>query len=290
MLSRKILLRLLRNTSFIFILSVFCGLAFPSSATVAEPFMTPALMVMMAFSLTEVHIGLKDGWSGSFSGLILNYGILSGLIIALSSTITDEAVKSGFIVMAAVPPAISILPMTRLLKGDVRLSLYSEVLSYLAALLLMPGIIYLFAGKSGVDPLDLAEIALLLILFPALVSRFIRFLPINPVFPINLGFFLVTYTVIGVNQPIIWNDIGTVAPIALARTFGIGIAIYIAAVLARKSASRRISYTLLGSSKNLGLAAVVAMMLFGPEAGVPCAVSALAETAFFIFLAAAKPR
>jgi len=252
--------------------------------------MTPALMVMMAFSLTEIDLRLKDGWSGSFSGMILNYGLLSGIIIALSSTLADESLRNGFIVMAAVPPAISILPMTRLLKGDVRLSLYSEVLSYLVSLVLMPGIIYLFAGKTGVDPVDLAEIALLLILFPALVSRFIRFLPLNPVFPINIGFFLVTYTVIGLNQATLWNNIESLAPIALARTFGIGIAIYLAAMLAGKSASRRISYTLLGSSKNLGLAAVVAMMLFGPEAGVPSAVCTLAETAYFILLAAARPR
>ena len=31
-------------------------------------------------------------------------------------------------------------------------------------------------------------------------------------------------------------------------------------------------------------------MLFGPEAGVPAAISVLAETGFFILLAIAKPR
>ncbi len=47
-----------------------------------------------------------------------------------------------FVVMAAVPPAIAVLPLTRLLNGDVRLSLYSEALCYLASLVLMPAIIF----------------------------------------------------------------------------------------------------------------------------------------------------
>ena len=78
--------------------------------------------------------------------------------------------------------------------------------------------------------------------------------------------------------------------IALARTLGIGAAIYAAALLSGQDRSHAISYTLLGSYKNLGLAAAVSLTLFGPEAGIPAAFSALAETGFFILLAIAKPR
>lgn len=217
-------------------------------------------------------------------------GLLSGLILLLSYTLQDEALRQGFIVMAAVPPAVAVLPMTRLLRGDALLSLGSELISYLASLLLMPAIIFALTRQTGVSGSYLVQISLALILLPALASRAVARIPINPVLPINLGFFLVTYTVIGLNHVALWQGSAAMAAIALARTFAIGLAIYIAAILASQSRSKAISYTLLGSYKNLGLAAAVSLMLFGPAAGLPAAFAVLAETAFFILLAIIKPR
>jgi predicted Na+-dependent transporter len=154
----------------------------------------------------------------------------------------------------------------------------------------MPAIIYAFTRQTGISLIYLVQISLLLILLPALASRVARRIPIDPVLPINLGFFLVTYTVIGLNQGALWGNIGSVSWIALARTLGIGAAIYAAARLAGSDRSHAISYTLLGSYKNLGLAAAVSLTLFGPEAGIPAAFSVLAETGFFILLTIAKPR
>ena len=254
---------------------------------------TPVLMIMMAFSLTDVNLGATLGrgsLKSSMLGLALNYGLLSGLILLLSHNLQDEALRQGFIVMAAVPPAVAILPMTRILNGDMPLSLYSEAVSYLASLVLMPAIIYAFTRQTGISPIFLVQISLLLILLPALASRVVRRISIDPVLPINLGFFWVTYTVIGLNQGAFWGDIGSVSWIALARTLGIGLAIYIASRLVGSDRSHAISYTLLGTYKNLGLAAAVSLMLFGPEAGVPAAICVLAETGFFILMALAKPR
>ncbi len=248
---------------------------------------------MMAFSLTDVNLSATLGQvslKSSMLGLALNYGLLSGLILLLSSSLHDEALRQGFIVMAAVPPAVAILPMTRILNGDMPLSLHSEAISYLASLVLMPAIIYAFTRQTGISPIFLVQISLLLILLPALASRIVRRISIDPVLPINLGFFWVTYTVIGLNQGALWGDLDRVYWIALARTLGIGLAIYIAARLAGSDRSHAISYTLLGSFKNLGLAAAISLMLFGPEAGVPAAISVLAETGFFILMALAKPR
>ncbi len=287
-------LSLLKNSSFILVLSILSGFIWPEAAHYSEILITPVLMVMMTFSLTEVNLGDVTAGKGflknSILGLALNYGLLSGLILLLSYNLQDQALRQGFIVMAAVPPAIAVLPMTRILLGDMRLSLFSESLSYLASLVLMPAIIYAFTLQTGVSLVYLLQMSVLLILLPALASRFVRRLPLDPVLPINLGFFLVTYTLIGLNQDALWGDIGTVSGIALARTLGIGLAIYTAARLTGQDRPHAISYTLLGSYKNLGLAAAISLTLFGPEAGIPVAFSVLAETGFFILLAIAKPR
>lgn len=281
---------LLKSSTFIFALSIALGLLLPGPAKLSEPLITPALMLMMAFSLTGVDLGVggafRDDARGALLAAALNYGLLSGLIMVLAFTLQDEALRYGFVVMAAVPPAIAVLPLTRLLNGDVRLSFYAEAICYLVSLVLMPAMIIAFTSRNGIRLSYLVEMALLLVLLPSLASQYLRRLPVDAVIPINIGFFLVNYTVIGLNHASLFGDIGAVASIALLRTFGIGAAVYIIAMLAGVSGPRRISYTLLGSFKNLGLAAAVSLVLFGPGAGVPAAVSIFAETAFYILLVA----
>lgn len=294
MSTRKRIVDLIQNSTSVLILSVLLGLVLPGPAGATEALVTPALMVMMAFSLTEVDLGRDIKSSASlkrgFLGIIINYGLLSGLILLLSYSLPDESLRHGFVIMAAVPPAVAVLPMTRILKGDMSLSFAGEILSYLASLLLMPLIIYLFVHQTGISPLYLLQISIVLILIPALASRLVRLLPINPVLPINLGFFLVTYTVIGLNQGALWTDGWSVAWISIARTFAVGLAVFILARSAGLKSSQAISLTLLGSFKNLGLAAAVSLLLVGPAAGLPAAFCVLAETAFFILLSFARSR
>ena len=294
MSTRKRIVDLIQNSTSVLILSVLLGLVLPGPAGATEALVTPALMVMMAFSLTEVDLGRDIKSSASlkrgFLGIIINYGLLSGLILLLSYSLPDESLRNGFVIMAAVPPAVAVLPMTRILKGDMSLSFAGEILSYLASLLLMPLIIYLFVHQTGISPIYLLQISIVLILIPALASRLVRLLPINPVLPINLGFFLVTYTVIGLNQGALWTDGWSVAWISIARTFAVGLAVFILARSAGLKISQAISLTLLGSFKNLGLAAAVSLLLVGPAAGLPAAFCVLAETAFFILLSFARSR
>ena len=267
MSTRKRIVDLIQNSTSVLILSVLLGLVLPGPAGATEALVTPALMVMMAFSLTEVDLGRDIKSSASlkrgFLGIIINYGLLSGLILLLSYSLPDESLRHGFVIMAAVPPAVAVLPMTRILKGDMSLSFAGEILSYLASLLLMPLIIYLFVHQTGISPIYLLQISIVLILIPALASRLVRLLPINPVLPINLGFFLVTYTVIGLNQGALWTDGWSVAWISIARTFAVGLAVFILARSAGLKSSQAISLTLLGSFKNLGLAAAVSLLLVG---------------------------
>ncbi|UEC40337.1 hypothetical protein [Methanothrix sp.] len=294
MSTRKRIVDLIQNSTSVLILSVLLGLVLPGPAGATEALVTPALMVMMAFSLTEVDLGRDIKSSASlkrgFLGIIINYGLLSGLILLLSYSLPDESLRHGFVIMAAVPPAVAVLPMTRILKGDMSLSFAGEILSYLASLLLMPLIIYLFVHQTGISPIYLLQISIVLILIPALASRLVRLIPINPVLPINLGFFLVTYTVIGLNQGALWTDGWSVAWISIARTFAVGLAVFILARSAGLKSSQAISLTLLGSFKNLGLAAAVSLLLVGPAAGLPAAFCVLAETAFFILLSFARSR
>lgn len=283
-------LELIRNSSFIFAISIILGFILPGPAHYCEPLVWPALLVMMTFSLTEIDLRTWGDPRESLMGFALNYVLLSGLIILLSYTLEDEVLRYGLVVMASVPPAVAVLPLTKLLDGDMRLSLYGETLCYVAGIFLMPGIIFIFTSRSGVSLQYVFETALLMILLPVLLSRLARRIRIDHVLPINAGFFLINYTVLGLNSSAIFENIGPLAGIAFARTFLIGTAVYLLAKLRGVEYSKRISYTLFSSYKNLGLAAAVSMALFGPEAGVPVAVCILGETMFYILISSARNR
>ena len=279
------------------------GLTLPGPAQTASALITPALILMMSFSMTAMKFSEDSSASQSDSsvawmrllktalpGLFINYGLLSGLILTLSFCLSDESLYKGFVVMAAVPPAVAVLPMTRILQGETVLSFTSEALSYLASIILMPAIIFAFTSHTGISLAYISEITLAFILLPAIASRAAARIPIDPVLPINLGFFAVTYIVIGLNHAALWQGTLIVAAISLARTFVIGLIIYGVALRAGLDRSKTISYTLLGSFKNLGLAAAISLLLFGPAAGIPAAFSAIAEIGFFILLTIIKPR
>ncbi len=279
-----------KNTALILVLAVALGFFVPGPAEKLEFLVIPALFLMMAFSMAGIDLRLPP-IRGAAAGFLLNYLFLSGLILLLAPMVLEEeALRLGFVVMAAVPPAVAVVPLTKLLEGDVRLALYSEALSYLASLVLTPLIIFLFAGEAGVEVAETAKIVFLLILLPILASRYVGRLKIDPVHPINAGLFIVTYIVVGLNSNAISTEATGVLLIAFARTFLSGAIVYAGAVFAGVDRPQRIAYTLFSSFKNLGLAATLALLLFGPRAGIPAAVCILTETSFYILLSALAGR
>ncbi len=283
-------IKLHKNTAVILTLAVTLGFFLPGPAERLEPMVIPALFAMMAFSMAGIDLRLP-AMRGAAFGFLLNYLFLSGLILVLAPMVLEEeALKLGFVVMAATPPAVAVIPLTKLLEGDVRLAVYSEALSYLGSLILMPLIIFLFTKETRVGVGETVEIVFLLILFPILASRYVGRLRIDPVHPINAGLFFVTYIVVGLNSNSISTEVAGVLLVAFARTFLSGAVVYAGAAFAGVNRPQRIAYTLFGSFKNLGLAATVALLLFGPRAGIPAAVCILTETSFYILLSALAGR
>ena len=62
---------LLKNSTFIFALSVMLGLALPGAAQETQPLVTPALMLMMAFSLCGVDLGARGAFREDARGALL---------------------------------------------------------------------------------------------------------------------------------------------------------------------------------------------------------------------------
>lgn len=288
------IVQILKNSNIVFLCALFLGLIYPMPSAYLEDWIVFALIVVMIFSLTEVKFINKISIKEITITFFINYIFLSGLIITLAYfLIADEQLYYGFIIMAAAPPAVAIIPFTKLLNGDLKLSLISNASLYVISIGLTPAILFLFAKTSDID-YSLAIINLLeLIVLPMIISRFILenkyYLKvkkdINLV--INIGFFIIIYTVIALNRNILFTDLDILlilAIIGFLRTFVSGMFLYKLGNILKINPKKNISYTLFGSYKNLGLSATLALLLFTAKASIPSAVCIVMETGFFILL------
>ena len=292
------MLRLLGNRNVIFGLAVGLGLALPQGARWTAPAMMPALALVM--TLATIHVPnsyFRDPraiLAPSLAGIAMTYIVLGGVILTASALVVrDPNLWIGFVLIAAVPPAVAVIPFTAILEGDISYTLSGTVASYLAALLVMPVMFIVLVGTAFADPYKLIRIMLLLIVLPLILSRLILYLGwagrIESFRGLltDWGFFIVLYSMIGVNRDLIFSQPMTIAPVALvvlASTFGLGAVVEKAGVFLKKDPPRIVSLVLLGTLKNQGIAGGLAMALFEKEAALPSAVYSVFMIVYILWL------
>lgn len=288
--------RVLKNTNFMFLFATVIAFVYPDMAIYLEKYMVFALIFLMTFSLTDVRLrglDIRADLRSIAVALMLNYVFLSGIIMVLTILlIRDVSLFRGFVVMAAIPPAIATVPLSTLLKGDTRLALIANALIYILSILLVPVILLISIGTSTVEPLQMMVVLMELIILPLIVSRAIIRIPYYEILKrdqsilINLGFFIVIYVVIGLNRDILLHESSMlllVSVIAFMRTFFSGTLVHKICGIFNVPFERKVTYTLFGSYKNLGLAATIALLLFGVRATIPSAVCILFEVFMFTY-------
>ena len=188
-----------------------------------------ALALLMTVSLTNVKLG-DTGAKGlsrdALMMLLLNYGFLTAIILMLGSFFSEK-LWWGWVLMAAAPSAISIVPFTSILGGSTAKALVSTSANYLAALLLMPLISLAFIGSS-VSVSSLVTSLILLIVLPMVLSRILMTRDIQKrakTVVTNLSFFVLIFAVAGSNRNAFLDDPAMVIAVSAAcliRTFGTG--------------------------------------------------------------------
>ncbi len=257
-----------RNRDVIMILSVFCGLLGGKGAAWTQPLVLPALAVVMTLSTTGVRgdtlRSLRGLWIPALSGLLLNYVMLGAVLLGLSFLLISEAaIHDGFVLLVAVPPAIAVIPFTDILEGNTGFSLLATVACYLGALIITPLIALGLLGTGSIEPRSLILVIVVLILAPLLLSRLLLWTHLAPrLEPVkgaitNWSFFLVMYTIVGLNRDMFLQQPLTLVPvvvIALASTFLLGWLIEQVGRWLHIDRPTLTSLVLLGTLKNYGIA------------------------------------
>ncbi len=244
-----------------------------------------ALAVGMAFSLSEITlkgISPRAEVRGFLVSFALSYVLLSGVILAFAYVSYEVAIRDGWVLMAAVPPAVAVVPITAYLKGDTRRALVSLATLYLLGLALVPLITLAFTSQA-VPVSELLLQTVLLIGAPLVGSRAIAHWPRvrdARITVVSVTFFFLVIAVSGsTRDPLIQRPdlLGVLSVLAFVRTFGVGSLVFLAARVARAPRGTQLSLTTFASFKNLGLAVVLAFAMFGPTATLPSIVSLIFE-------------
>jgi BASS family bile acid:Na+ symporter len=290
--------RQLRNRDFILILGLGLGLLWGEGAHWTHPLTLPLLAVAMTVSVMGIPAAIfrtpRSLVRPALSGIAITYLLLSGVILGLSSLfIHDKDLWNGFVLIAAVPPGVAVIPFTFFLNGNSLFSLVGTIGAYLGALIITPLFALGFLGTAFIHPVKLFIILVELILLPLIVSQVLvrtgvskRIEPFKGTIT-NWSFFVVTYTIVGLNRQVFLDQPFSLLPvglIALATTFLLGWAIERIGRLFRMDSTTLTSLVLLGTIKNYGLAGGLSLALFSTETAVPATVSTIFMTVYIIWL------
>ncbi|EKD22013.1 MAG: hypothetical protein ACD_87C00212G0003 [uncultured bacterium] len=289
---------ILRNRNVIFLLALAAGLLAPYAVPVTRHLVLPALGLAMALALTDVTSDLflhpRSFFFPALLGIVMNYVILGNVIIGISALlIRDEMLWTGFVLLAAAPPAVAMIPFSGFLHGNGALSLIGTVGAYLGALVIIPLISLKLLGSATFEPYKLLVIIFELIVLPFAVSRLLIRKGLNKRIESSRGaitnwsFFVALYTMIGLNHNIILarpTTLLTVASISIITMFILGFLIDWVCCLFHIPQETRTSLVLLGTLKNQALAGGLALTLFAQEASLPAAASTMVMVVYIIWL------
>lgn len=282
---------------------LFVGLATGGYPAFSREVSQIALALAMTFSLTEIAFsGITP--RAEVRGVILSFGMsyiaLTGMLLGFAAMSSDPSIRQGWVLMAAVPPAVAVIPITSLLGGDTRGALIASAIMYLLGLALVPGITLAFLGRA-VPVEGLAAQTVLLIGVPLAVSRpLLRVRQIGEIRPtaVAVSFFFLVVAIAGSTRSTLLGNpelLVSLSVLSFARTFGLGFAVVGAATLLGLSRADRITATAFASFKNLGLAVVLAFSFFPPVSALPSIVSLVFEIAWlgalpYLFREVTRPR
>jgi len=280
-------IRIFATTSnLLFIAAVLLGLFLPQAASFAYYLILPALAVMLTATLLRFPGGFfknpRSLLSGALWGNLMNYLVLGNLIILGSLfLIRDEKFWIGLVLIAAVPPAVAIVPLGEKLNGDKMITMAGFAGTYVGALVLTPLIGVAFLKFIPIHYDKLFVLAVTLIALPLLLSRVIvdrnwdRWIEMHEGKISNVCFFVVFYALAANNADLIrqWPlEITLISALAFASVFLITLALVLIGRHYKVPSATVSSLLLLGTMKNYGLAGGIALYIFSNEAAVPALI------------------
>jgi len=287
----------LRNRNSILFLAIILGFLFWPLASYSRNLVDVAIILAITLSLSRLDFKRILTKSNLFLSLgstfLVSFLALGSLLIGLAYLLLDDLdIIYGFVVLAAAPPAIAVIPFSYVMKANINLSVLGTLSGYLLTFAVMP----LAAGvffDTGVDLTAMIRTLVVLIVLPFALSRVVRYTGIVPKTEkhygaiINWCFFLTTFSIIGLNHDVMLSRpeiVLMIFLITLIATFGYGTLVKL--ILRRKNVAEPqvATYQLLGTMKNWSGAGIIALNLFGPIASLPSTIGLISGICYYVWI------
>ncbi|MCQ2070217.1 MAG: Na+-dependent transporter [archaeon] len=272
------------------IIAAFC------IGSIGEAVATISLVVLIAqmtASLHGLHMdrgGLRKDLVPSLWSLVCCFGISAGAALASGLVFMDYYPEMwyGWVMLAAAPPAVSVITVALIMKGDVGMGAVAMAVIYAFALGLTSLYTFVFIGDA-VSPLEILKYVVLFIVVPVVLNVPLGRVNIQKkykVFFINVMMFLLLVLSLGKNRDFIIGNCGIVLVLVvfcILRTFAVSAVMLWYLRSHGHSRERSVVYVAFAVWKNSGLATSMCMILLAgmPAAALPCAVSLVVEAVWF---------
>jgi len=278
------LINFVKNRNFILILSLLAGIFLPQGAVYLKHYTSWILVAVMLFSTSGIAFSALTDFRYLLKvtavSILLNFVVLGSAILGLAYFLIDDPlIFAGFLVVAAGPPGVVVVPFSYSFKSDVRFAMSGILGAYLVSIFLTPLIISQLSSET-IAYSSLVKTMLIIVVFPLLLSRLLR-LKATAKFAerargrvTDWGFALLIYTSIGLNKDLIFSDIDLLIRLLLVfgiSMFGLGI-LYNVLMKKRLAADKIISRNLMLTTKSTGFSVAAALAIFDERAAIPAAV------------------
>lgn len=274
------------------VLALIFGFGSPDASTI----MMLALIAQMAVALDGIRFSRSDFGTYKkpiFVNFVCCFGICTGFTLLTGLLfIDDQALWTGWVMLSAVPCAISVVPSALFLKADPKLAVLSLTVIYVIAIALTPLITHTLIGNS-VNPLEVLRYILMFILIPFVLTIPIKRLHLKQApktLFINLMMFILVFVGLGSRQEFVFSEPMVVLSLVIACMFRIFLVSTVLVYGMKKMKCNRdngLNYVTFCYWKNSGMSASLTMGLFAatmPEAVLPCVVSLIVEAVWFAVL------
>lgn len=212
----------------------------------------------------------------------------SALVMGLFFVNSNEAVWYGWIMLAAVPSAVSVITIALMMKGNMPMAMISMVVIYGIALVLTPTMTSHLIG-GAISPMEILKYIVLFIALPVIINIPLSKVAVQKKYKvtfINCMMCLLLIISLGKCRECLLDNLGLLLVIicmCAVRTFGVG-AVFM--YVARKKNIPRdniVIYTGFCVWKNSGLATSMCLLLLSeyPEAALVCTTSLVMESIWF---------
>ena len=289
---------LFSRSHILFLLAIVIGILLPQAAEFACVLTLPALTVILTITLLRFPRGFfrrhRPHLSGAIWGNVMNYLILGNLIIMASIfLIREEGFWVGMVLIAAAPPATTIIQLGNILRIDKQSMFAGFAGAYLGAALIVPLIGLGFLKFIPLNHFGLILLIAELILLPLFLSRLAvdkdwdKLIENYKDHITDWCFFIIFYALVAGTRYLVIHrplDVVYMFVIAAISTFLLGFIINLVGNYYGTAKEKISSLIFLGTMKNYGMAGAIALNVFNKQAALPALVFSVVMFIYIIWL------